>query len=78
MTKEKLFEVINAYVADGEEVALANFWTKADTEGMLDVPLTDDEWLLFVRWWDNWDSSYEISDALAFAIQGRKDEEKDK
>lgn len=75
MTKEKLIELINEYVADGEEVALANFWTIEDTEGMLDVPLSGDEWQRFVRWWENWDSSYEISDALAFAIEGRKGEQ---
>ncbi len=76
MTKEKFIELINEYVADGEEVAVGGWWTKADTEGTLDVPLTDDEWLRFVLWFEKYvENGADFDEALYYAIKERKDEE---
>lgn len=76
MTKEQFIAVINEHVADGEEVAVGGWWTKADTEGTLDVPLTDAEWLRFVLWFEKYqENSHDFDEALYYAIKERKDDE---
>ena len=66
MKKEQLLDILSE-VGDNEEIAVPIIWTKADTEQLFDVALTDDEWADVVDTYTNGD--YHDTEAMESAVE---------
>ena len=66
MNKQQLLNILSE-VGDNEEIAIPIIWTKADTEQLFDVALTDDEWTAVVETYTNGD--YYDSEAMEQAVE---------
>ena len=76
MTKEQAIEMLTKYVADGEEIQIS-WWNRSDVQEWSEQDLTDEQWELFIRWYDKYqDSSYDLNEAVAYAVKyaGKEEE----
>lgn len=70
MTKEQLIEIIEKYVADGEEIAVGAYWTRQDVQDWQQELLTDEQWSRFVHWFEKYqDSSADADEAWFYAVK---------
>lgn len=70
MVKEKLIQLIQDNVPDGEEIAVSTLWFRNDIPDWAGQALDDAQWERFCYWFDKYqDSSYDTDEALNYALK---------